>query len=98
MPACLVSFSLMCVFGVQMGCPHLRSAEGSGKEWAQVEEVCPRGGGFELGCRWSLAGGTTRGVESSCRRRAGARVCSQEAARLRAAGSSARGETSHSGS
>lgn len=99
MPACLVSFSLVCVFGVQMGCPRLRSAEGSGKEWAQVEEVCAQGGGFEQGCRWSLAGGTTRGVESSCRRRgAGAHVCGQEAAGRQAAGGSARGETSHSGS
>lgn len=94
-PPRLVSFSFMCVFGVQMGCPHLRSVEGSGKEWAQVEEVCAQGGGFEQGCQWSSAGGTMTGVESSCRRGAGARVCGQEAAGLRAAGSSARGETSH---
>lgn len=71
-PPCLVSFSLMWVFGVQTGFPHLRrSTEESGKEWAQVEKVCARGVRFEQGCRWSAAGGTMRGAESSCRRGGG---------------------------
>ena len=48
-----------------------RSTEESGKEWAQVEKVCARGVRFQQGCRWSAAGGTMRGAESSCRRGCG---------------------------